>query len=418
MKAKLPVKLAALATGFLAIALPIGLARAALFGQQEVEQDNFVAVATPFGSNQFNLVVIEQIPGKRDCWDELGSNPTLIEPLWTTFDFTGSCRRSVDSNGYSVRINGEDLGLEYLLRVTQRGGELQLVGTPRIGTSRPDLEEILIGSTNGIRTGDYHKIILEPGWKFTKRTYQGDVLGHIYFTYDQGSLPDPSPSPSPSPSPTPTPTPIPSPSPSPSPTPDPSFRDINNDIYREEIEAALERGFIAGFPEDNTFRPTTALTREQVVSMVFEALDTIPNVDTNAPSNVSSNPFPDVAASRWSAAKIQWAKRTEIVSGYPDGRFRPTQALTRAELMAVLKKAAQYAETEQGKSSGLEQTETPFNFSDIRTHWANDLIREMSAYCGVASPVNEQGTAFYPNNSALRNYAAAATLRMLNCAED
>jgi hypothetical protein len=39
----------------------------------------------------------------------------------------------------------------------------------------------------------------------------------------------------------------------------------------------------------------------------------------------------------------------------------------------------------------------------------------MSAYCGVASPLNETGNAFSPNLAARRNYAAAATLRMLNC---
>jgi hypothetical protein len=39
----------------------------------------------------------------------------------------------------------------------------------------------------------------------------------------------------------------------------------------------------------------------------------------------------------------------------------------------------------------------------------------MSAYCGVASPLNETGNAFNPNQAARRNYAAAATLRMLNC---
>ncbi|MEH2324747.1 MAG: hypothetical protein V7K32_14500 [Nostoc sp.] len=39
----------------------------------------------------------------------------------------------------------------------------------------------------------------------------------------------------------------------------------------------------------------------------------------------------------------------------------------------------------------------------------------MSAYCGVATPVNETGNLFSPNLGTQRNYAAAATLRMLNC---
>jgi hypothetical protein len=39
----------------------------------------------------------------------------------------------------------------------------------------------------------------------------------------------------------------------------------------------------------------------------------------------------------------------------------------------------------------------------------------MSSYCEVASPLNETGSSFFPNSSAQRNYAAAATLRMMNC---
>jgi hypothetical protein len=39
----------------------------------------------------------------------------------------------------------------------------------------------------------------------------------------------------------------------------------------------------------------------------------------------------------------------------------------------------------------------------------------MSAYCGVASPLNETGTNFAPDEPAKRNYAAAATVRMLDC---
>ena len=30
----------------------------------------------------------------------------------------------------------------------------------------------------------HEKISLDPGWRFTKRTYQGRELGHVYLTYD------------------------------------------------------------------------------------------------------------------------------------------------------------------------------------------------------------------------------------------
>lgn len=423
MKFSLPLKLATLATVTLATAWGVQSAQASLFGQQEVQDPNaFGIIASPFGSNQYSLLVIEQLPGKRQCWAENGFNPTFIDPLWTTFDFTGHCKRSSDSNGYSIRINGEDFALDYLLRPVWRNGEVQLLGTPRTG-SRPGLQEIIIARSGGGAPGNYHKLNLVDGWRLTRRTYEGNTLGHLYFTNEGNLMPpppvaeNPTPLPTPTPTPSPTPSPVPTPTPTPSPTPTPTFPDISNDIYRREIEQAVEVGFISGFFEDNTFRPLTSLTREQLVSMAIESLGAIDGVNPNVPQSASAAPFPDVAANRWSAAKIQWAKNSGIITGYPDGTFKPAQPVTRAELMVVMKKTAEYAKAQQGKPIALSPTQAVFQFSDTTNHWARGLIAEMSAYCGAASPVNEQGTNFAPNSPALRNYAAAATLRMYNCVQ-
>jgi hypothetical protein len=96
------------------------------------------------------------------------------------FDFTGICGRSTDSNGYSIRMNGEDLGLDYLLRVVERDGDLVLVGSNRRNLAAPTIE---IGRTQGISNG-FQKIVLNQGWRLTRRTYQGKALGHIYITSD------------------------------------------------------------------------------------------------------------------------------------------------------------------------------------------------------------------------------------------
>ncbi|NEQ17128.1 MAG: S-layer homology domain-containing protein [Moorea sp. SIO3E2] len=189
-----------------------------------------------------------------------------------------------------------------------------------------------------------------------------------------------------------------------------------NDVYGSEIEKAVAMGFIAGF-QDNTFRPQGFLTREQLVSMVIEGLGKLPGATITVPTQASGRPYRDVEAGRWSAAKIQWARDNNIVSGYPDGTFRPNKSVTRAELMAVQKKAAEFAKSLQGQPGVLVSTESVTQFSDTEGHWAVALISEMSAYCQVASPLNERGNAFLPDSQARRNYAAAATLRMLNCVQ-
>ena len=154
------------------------------FQQQEVEQNQFVAIARPYGGNKYDLLILQQIPGKRQCWQERGSNPIVIDPLLLNFDFTGSCERSTDSNGYSIRLNGQDLGLDYLLRVVERNGELVLVGTSR---RNGNSEEIMIGRTHGLSQG-LIKFDLDGGWRFTKRAYQGRALSHVYLTGDRTAI--------------------------------------------------------------------------------------------------------------------------------------------------------------------------------------------------------------------------------------
>ncbi|MDB9311730.1 DUF3747 domain-containing protein [Spirulina sp. CS-785/01] len=168
------------------------LARAVNFGKVEVPQERFVAIATPFGvgTRRYNLLIIEQISNQRRCWQEVGNNPTQINPLFETFDFSGICGRSTDSNGYSVRLNDQDLGSRLILSVVPRGDELVLVAS----SLRERNVQVEIGRTNGFAEG-YLKIELDPGWRFTKRTYGGKVLGHVYLTSDGGNANVPPPSP-------------------------------------------------------------------------------------------------------------------------------------------------------------------------------------------------------------------------------
>ncbi|HBE21647.1 MAG TPA: hypothetical protein DEG17_00065 [Cyanobacteria bacterium UBA11149] len=157
------------------------------FDKIEVNENNFIAVAAPFGEDRYQLLIIEQISNQRDCWRERGNNPVTVEPLLLNFDFTGICSRNTDSNGYSIRMDDRDLGLDYLLRVVKRDGELVLVGTNRVNRNAPEIE---IGTTQGMGTG-FQKIFLNSGWRLTRRTYQGRALGHIYLT--SGSTPPVSP---------------------------------------------------------------------------------------------------------------------------------------------------------------------------------------------------------------------------------
>jgi hypothetical protein len=109
-----------------------------------------------------------------------------------------------------------------------------------------------------------------------------------------------------------------------------------DDIYASEMKEAVGFGFVARFSQNNTFRPQLAVTREQLVSLVWESWKGIQGANITFPSHVSIRPYSDLPISRWSAGKILFARDNKIVSGYQDETFKPTQPVTRAELMAVL----------------------------------------------------------------------------------
>ncbi|MEO1592743.1 MAG: DUF3747 domain-containing protein, partial [Cyanobacteria bacterium J06632_22] len=346
----------------------LGVANGAVaqsFGNVEVEQDNFVLVAAPGGGllGRPQLMIIEQQRDDRACWGESGSAPTQIEPLLLEFDFSGICGRSTDSNGYSIRTAEGDAGRNFSFDIREEEGEQVLYAVPSRFPTNPyrEADPFPVGRTFGVASNGFTEIVLNPSWRLTKRTYEGRTLGHVYLTSDSTLVSiieanggpivvDPGPGTDPEP------------------TPGTSFSDVSGDIYAQQIARAVEVGFIAGF-EDNTFRPRTPLTREQLVSMVLEAMDAQENLSIALPNQVSTSAFRDVPSNRWSAAKIQFASQAGIVTGYPDGTFRPTQPVTRAEMIAVLRRAAEYRKQLLDEGTTLNPTQTAVSFSDTTGHW-------------------------------------------------
>ncbi|NJN04667.1 MAG: DUF3747 domain-containing protein [Leptolyngbyaceae cyanobacterium RM1_1_2] len=402
MKTSVRLKAAALAATAIGLLGGTGTALAQNFGSAEIDQNDVVVIAAP-GSRfiPYELYVYEQVTDARQCWSESGSNPVAIAPLLLTFDFTGICNRAADSNGYSVRLAGSDLGSSFRLQVVESGGQLVLRGVSNANG------RFTIGQASGVSGTGFTKLVLNPGWRLTKRTFEGRTLGHYYFTNEmtlaqilaaEGEVATPPPTPTPPTAPI-----------------TPTFPDVRGDLYATQIQRATEIGFISGF-QDGTFGPRQPVTREQAVSMLVEALKIqLPNVDLAVPTQVAAAPFPDVAANRWSAAKIQFAKDSGIVSGDVVGTFRPSTTVSRVELMAMIRRAAEFRRRQLNLSPELPLNQQPFGFSDINAHWGESLISLMSAHCGIASPLNETGTAFSPSSPALRNYASAAIVRLIEC---
>lgn len=85
--------------------------------------------------------------------------------------------------------------------------------------------------------------------------------------------------------------------------------------------------YIFGYP-DGTFKPQRDVTRREVAALLSRAFR-LPTADAGQAG------YSDVTQSDWGAQSIADVTKAGYMSGYPDGTFRPNQPITRAELAAI-----------------------------------------------------------------------------------
>ena len=100
----------------------------------------------------------------------------------------------------------------------------------------------------------------------------------------------------------------------------PSFTDVPKDHWAYSyIETAKSKQVIAGY-EDNTFKPGKSITRAEIAKIASETL--------GLPSGTST--LSDIASS-WAKDYIAKCVKANIVGGYNDNTFRPSNTASRAE---------------------------------------------------------------------------------------
>ena len=153
-----------------------------LFAATEVDPNRFVLVAAPIGSssNRFQLNIYEQIRDLRPCFAVTQGVPAAVDPLLARFDFSGTCNRYIDANGYSLRIGNTDLATSYRLTVRTEPTGTVLVASPTRNGAGP---ELLLARSGGAIQG-FHRLQPEPGWRLMRRTFGARRLGHLYLYSD------------------------------------------------------------------------------------------------------------------------------------------------------------------------------------------------------------------------------------------
>ena len=115
--------------------------------------------------------------------------------------------------------------------------------------------------------------------------------------------------------------------------------------------------YIVGYGNGEV-RPQNNITRAEVATIFFRLLTD----DVRDENLTKTNRYSDVAATSWYNTAVSTLSSMGIITGYPDGTFRPNAAITRAEFTAI---AARFDN---------DGDKTAAKFSDIATHWAKDEI--------------------------------------------
>lgn len=109
----------------------------------------------------------------------------------------------------------------------------------------------------------------------------------------------------------------------------PTYSDVPASYWAYRyIEGLTAAGVVSGFG-NGQFRPNDQLNRAQMVKMVVVASGT-PLLNPATPT------YPDVPTSYWAYRYIETANELQWIGGFPDGRFRPDNSATRAELAKLI----------------------------------------------------------------------------------
>ncbi|SFK18172.1 N-acetylmuramoyl-L-alanine amidase [Halobacillus dabanensis] len=161
--------------------------------------------------------------------------------------------------------------------------------------------------------------------------------------------------------------------------------------YKTEINYLVERGIVKGYPSGD-FVPNDEVTREQAATMVGRAL--------GLNGNKRNTVFPGVDADSFASGYIQSAYEQGIITGYPDGTFKPKESMTRGEMAYLISKAFSLSR------------QSPVSYKDVESAGSQYEAINKVTTAGIANGYSD-GT-FKPEKTITRTEFSLLVARGLN----
>ena len=151
--------------------------------------------------------------------------------------------------------------------------------------------------------------------------------------------------------------------------------------------------YIQGYP-DGSFQPGGSLTRAEAATIFYRLL-----LDTSVAKDVT---FSDVKSGSWYEAAVKVLASKGVIAGYPDGTFKPSASVTRAEFCAM---ASRFFALKEGT---VKFTDVPTTF------WGYPYIASVVA----RGWLTDSEVAYQPNGAISRAEVVSIVNRMLGRSAD
>ena len=173
------------------------------------------------------------------------------------------------------------------------------------------------------------------------------------------------------------------------------FTDVMpGDWFWEDVKYVYENGIMNGVSATK-FDPLSVLTRSMIVTVLYRM--------EGEPEVPEQGVFTDVPADEWYSDGVSWAASKEIVNGYGNGKYGPTDNVTREQLAAILFRYANWKgyDTSIGEDTNILSYDDAFDISG----WA---VSAMQWACGTGVLDSGNTAAIRPTEPAARSEIARA----------
>jgi len=102
-----------------------------------------------------------------------------------------------------------------------------------------------------------------------------------------------------------------------------------------QVEACAGAGIVSGYA-DGLYYPDNPVTRDQMAVFISRAMA---GGEANVPSGPGTATFSDVPTDYWAFKYVEYCVQQDVVGGYPDGLYHPTDPVDRGQMAVFIARA-------------------------------------------------------------------------------